>query len=138
MLRYMLDTDTCIYALRHQFPALQDTFNRRAEQLAVSTVVLSELYFGVEKSARPDDNLQVLESFAARLEVLPFDAAAAAHSGQVRASLHRAGQPIGPYDLMIAGHARSVGLVLVTHNTREFGRVPGLLVEDWISPPEPL
>ena len=135
MLRYMLDTDICIYALRHQFPTLQDMFNRRAEQLAVSPVVLGELYFGVEKSARPDDNLKVLESFAARLEVLPFDAAAAAHSGQIRASLHRAGQPIGPYDLMIAGHARSLGLVLVTHNTREFGRVPGLLVEDWSSPP---
>lgn len=138
MLRYMLDTDICIYALRHQFPALKDIFNRRAEQLAVSTVALSELYFGVEKSARPDNNLKVLESFAARLDVLPFDAAAAAHSGQVRAALQREGQPIGSYDLMIAGHARSMGLVLVTHNTREFGRVPGLLVEDWISPTHPL
>ena len=65
----------------------------------------------------------------------PFDAAAASHSGQIRASLHRAGQPIGSYDLMIAGHARSLGLVLVTHNTREFSRVPGLLVEDWTSSP---
>ena len=81
MLRYMLDTDICINAP-------------------------SELYFGVEKSARPDNNLKV------------------------RAALHTAGQPISPYDLMIAGHARSMGLVLVTHNTREFGRVPGLLVED--------
>jgi tRNA(fMet)-specific endonuclease VapC len=131
MLRYMLDTNTCIYALRHQFPKLQDIFNRRAEQLAVSTVALSELYFGVENSARPDDDLKVLESFAARLEVLPFDAAAAAHAGQIRVTLKWSGQPIGPYDLLIAGHARSTGLALVTNNEAEFRRVPGLLLENW-------
>lgn len=131
MLRYMLDTNICIYALRHLFPALNDIFNSRAEQIAVSTVVLSELYFGVENSSRPDDNLKVLESFSARMEVLPFDTGAAAHSGQIRVALQRSGQPIGPYDLMIAGHARSMGLALVTNNTGEFERVPGLMVENW-------
>jgi tRNA(fMet)-specific endonuclease VapC len=132
MLRYMLDTNICIYALKHRFPQLQELFNRHAEQLAVSTVVLSELYYGVENSARPDENLKVMESFAARLEVLPFDAPAAAHSGQIRATLKKTGQPIGAYDLLIAGHARSTGLALITNNEAEFRRVPGLLVENWI------
>ena len=132
MLRFMLDTDICIYVLRHQYPSLQAHLNRHAESLAVSTVVLSELYFGAENSSRPDENHRVLESFAARLSVLPFDASAAWHSGRVRAELKRAGRPIGAYDLMIAGHARSAGLTLVTNNAREFGRVPGLVVENWL------
>jgi tRNA(fMet)-specific endonuclease VapC len=132
MLRYMLDTNICIYVLRHQYPALQDRLNQQAESLAISTVALSELYFGVENSSRPEANHRVLDSFAARLEVLPFDAAAAFHSGCVRADLKRAGQPIGAYDLMIAGHARSLGLTLVSNNEREFCRVPGLMVENWL------
>ena len=132
MLRYMLDTNICIYALKHQYPQLQALFNRRAEQLAVSTIVLSELHYGVENSARPEQNLAVMESFAARLEVLDFDASAAAHSGQIRATLKRAGQPIGSHDVLIAGHARSAGLTLVTNNAGEFGRVPGLMTENWL------
>jgi tRNA(fMet)-specific endonuclease VapC len=122
----------CIYALRHQHPQLRELFNRRAEQVAISTIVLSELHYGVENSAQPARNLSVLESFAARLEILPFGQAAAAHSGQVWAALKARGQPIGPYDVMIAGHARSAGLALVTNNSREFERVPGLLVERWV------
>lgn len=132
MLRYLLDTNICIYALKHQYPQLQALFNRRAEQLAISTVVLSELNYGAENSSRPEQNLAVIESFAARLEVLDFDASAAAHSGQIRATLKRAGQPIGSYDVLIAGHARSAGLTLVTNNAAEFGRVPGLMTENWL------
>lgn len=132
MLRYMLDTDTCIFVLRHQHPALQERLDRHAESLAISSIVLSELYFGVENSARPEANHRVLESFAARLVVLPFDAPAACHSGRVRAELRRVGQTIGAYDLMISGHARSAGLVLVTNNERDFRRVPGLMVENWL------
>ena len=122
----------CIHGLKHQYPQLQILFNRRSEQLAVSTIVLSELHFGAENSARPERNLAVIESFTARLEVMDFDASAAAHSGQIRAALKRAGQPIGPYDLLIAGHARSAGLTLVTNNAAEFGRVPGLMIENWL------
>lgn len=132
MLRYMLDTDTCIFVLRHQHPGLRDRLDEHAESLAISSVALSELYFGVENSARPEGNRRVLESFAARLVVLPFDTPAAFHSGRVRAELRRAGQAIGSYDLMIAGHARSAGLALVTNNEREFRRVPGLMVENWL------
>ena len=132
MLRYMLDTDICIFVLRHQHPELKDRLDRHAESLAISSVVLSELYFGAENSARPEQNHRVLESFAARLVVLPFDTPAAFHSGRVRAELRRSGQSIGAYDLMIAGHARSAGLALVTNNAREFGRVSGLLLENWL------
>ena len=90
------------------------------------------LIYGAEKSAAPEKNLAVVESFAARLDVLNYDQEAAAHSGQLRAELAKNGKPIGPYDQMIAGHARSQGLILVTNNLREFERVPGLRVEDWV------
>lgn len=134
MLRYLLDTNICIYVIKHRPPGVRERFNRHERHLAISAVTLAELLYGAEKSAQPAHNLGVVESFAARLEVLPFDARAAAHFGQIRAALQQAGTPIGPYDLMIAGHARSQGLALVTNNTGEFRRVPGLLVENWVEP----
>lgn len=131
MLRYMLDTNICIYVIRNHPPKLRERFTEHAEQLCISSVTLAELLYGAEKSARIESNLSVVESFAARLTVLPFEDKAAGHYGQVRAELERKGKPIGPYDLMIAGHARSEGLVLVTNNTREFERVDGLRLENW-------
>lgn len=134
MLRYLLDTHICIYAIKHRPPEVRERFNRHERHLAMSSVTLAELLYGAEKSAQREHNLAVVESFAARLEVLPFDPRAAAHFGQIRAALQQAGTPIGPYDLMIAAHARSQGLTLVTHNLGEFQRVPGLLVESWVDP----
>lgn len=131
MLRYMLDTDICIYAMKQRPDALAQRFDEVSDQLSISTVTAGELIYGAEKSARVAANLQAIEAFLARLEVLPFDAKAAAHFAQVRAELERAGRPIGAYDLMIGGHARSQGLVLVTNNEREFSRIPGLRVENW-------
>jgi len=131
MLRYLLDTNICIYVLRHRPGHVRDAFNRHAAHLATSTVVLGELLYGAEKSAYPERNLEQVEQFMARIEVLPFDDAAASHFGSIRAELERGGTPIGAYDLMIAGHARSAGLRLVTNNEKEFARVPGLLVENW-------
>lgn len=131
MLRYLLDTDICIYAIKHRPPAVRERLNQHAAHLAISSVTLAELLYGAEKSAQPAHNLQVVESFAARLSVLPFDARAAAHFGQIRAGLQQAGTPIGPYDLMIAAHARSQGLTLVSNNRGEFARVPGLLLDNW-------
>jgi tRNA(fMet)-specific endonuclease VapC len=128
----MLDTNLCIRVLRDRPPALRDKFNTHAEALCISSIVLAELLHGAEKSARPDHNRSLVASFAARLELLPFDAAAAAHAADVRAVLERAGQPIGGYDVLIAGHARSRGLIVVTGNQREFGRVDGLRCEDWL------
>lgn len=99
--------------------------------MCISTVTLMELVYGAEKSAQPERNMRDVEAFAARLEVLPYDRDAAMHTGRIRSALARAGTPIGPYDPMIAGHARSRGLVVVTANTDEFERVPGIEVEDW-------
>nr|WP_269558000.1 tRNA(fMet)-specific endonuclease VapC [Halomonas sp. 1513] len=127
----MLDTNICIFTIKNRPPQVRDTFKRHHAQLCISTVTLMELIYGAEKSASPERNLAVVEGFAARLEVLDYDAHAAAHSGQIRAELAKSGTPIGPYDQMIAGHARSRGLVVVTHNIGEFQRVPGLRVENW-------
>ena len=104
-------------------------FNAEAESLCISDVVLFELLHGVERSARPAENRQVVERFAAHLAVLPFDSNAAAHAADVRAGLERRGLVIGSYDLMIAGHARNQGLIVVT-GLREFERVDGLRCED--------
>lgn len=131
MLKYMLDTNICIYTIKNKPPQVREAFKRHHEQLCMSSVTLMELIYGAEKSANPERNLHVIEGFAARLEVLPFNNDAAAHTGQLRAELAKAGTPIGPYDQMIAGHARSMGLVVVTNNVREFQRVPGLRIEDW-------
>lgn len=131
MLAYMLDTNICIYVMRTYPPALRERFNALAEQLCISSISLGELHYGAEKSARRAHNLTALEHFAARLEVLPFDAKAAAHYGQLRAELERAGTPCGPHDMQIGGHARSEGLTVVTNNLREFSRMQGLRVENW-------
>lgn len=131
MLRYMLDTNICIYAMRNQPDRLRQRFSRFDEQLCISTVVLGELVYGAEKSARPAENLSAIEAFCSNLDVLPFAERAAHHYGQIRAQLERMGQPIGSHDMMIAGHARSEGLTLVTNNEREFARVDGLRVENW-------
>lgn len=132
MLRYLLDTNLCIRVLRDRPPAIRDRFNQDADALAISTIVLTELLHGAAKSARPEHNRREVERFAARLEVLTFDAAAADHAADIRAALERRGRPIGGYDLLIAGHARSRGLIVVTGNLAEFGRVEGLRCEDWL------
>jgi tRNA(fMet)-specific endonuclease VapC len=133
MRRYMLDTNLCIRVLRDRPATLRDRFNAEAEGLCISTIILTELLHGAEKSAKPLENRREVERFAARLEVLPFDDEAAQHAANIRAVLERQGLPIGGYDLLIAGHARSLGLVVVTGNLREFTRVDGLRAEDWLA-----
>jgi len=129
----MLDTNLCIRVLRDRPQSVRQRFNAEAESLCISTITLTELFHGAAKSARPIENRREVENFAARLEVLPFDSAAAAHAGEIRAGLERAGNPIGGYDVLIAGHARSRGLAVITGNLDEFNRVPGLRAEDWIA-----
>ena len=131
MLRYLLDTNFCIRVLRDRPQGLRERFNDNAEALCISDVVLYELLYGAEKAQNPAKTRREVEHFAARLSVLPFDDAAAAHTAEIRADLERDGCIIGPYDLMIAGHARSSGLIVVTGNLREFTRVAGLRCEDW-------
>jgi len=133
MVKYMLDTSICIFTIKNRPQQVRDAFNRSHDRLCISSVCLTELIYGAEKSASPEKNLSVVQSFSARLEVLPYDELAASHTGQLRAELARSGTPIGPYDQLIAGHARSRGLIMVTNNSREFDRVPGLRVEDWTS-----
>lgn len=132
MLSFLLDSDICIYAMRERDRDLSRRFNAAEGRIGISDVTLFELVYGAEKSAEPARNIAVLQNFAARLEVLPFNSPAAYHAGQIRAELERAGTPIGSYDFMIAGHARSQGLVLVTNNLREFGRVEALRCESWV------
>ena len=132
MLTYMLDTNICIYVMKNYPQALREKFNALAEQLCISTITLGELHYGAEKSARRADNLTAIEHFVARLDVLPFEAKAAAHYGQVRAELERAGTPCGAHDMQIGGHARSEGLIVVTNNIREFNRMPGIRAENWV------
>ncbi len=135
MLRFMLDTNLCIRVLRDRPTGLRERFNTEAASLCISTVTLAELLYGAEKSAKPAENRNQVEAFAARLDVMPFDNAASAHFADIRANLERKGQVIGPYDLMIAGHARSLGLVVITGNLGEFRRVEGLRSEDWLTNP---
>jgi tRNA(fMet)-specific endonuclease VapC len=132
MLAYMLDTNICIYVLKAYPLELREKFNALAEQLCISSITLGELHFGAEKSARRVENLMAIIHFVARLEVLAFGDKAAAHYGQLRAELERAGTPCGLHDIQIGGHARSEGLILVTNNLREFVRMPGLRVESWV------
>ena len=132
MLAYMLDTNICIHVMKTYPPKLRERFNALAEQLCISSITLGELHYGAEKSARRVENLAAIEQFIARLEVLPFADKAAAHYGQLRAELERAGKPCGPHDMQIGGHARSEGLTVVTNNTRESARMPGLRVENWV------
>jgi len=132
MLKYMLDTNICIFTIKNKPEQVRQTFNRHQGQLCISSITLMELIYGAEKSAVPEKNLTIVEGFTARLEVLDYDPLAASHTGQLRAELAKAGTPIGPYDQMIAGHARSQGFILVTNNIREFERVPGLRIEDWV------
>jgi len=133
MLKFMLDTNTCIFTIKNKPDQVRQAFSKHQGQLCISTISLMELVYGAEKSAAPEKNLAVVEGFAARLDVLDYDALAAEHTGQLRAELAKAGTPIGPYDQMIAGHARSRGLTVITNNLREFQRVQGLRVEDWVS-----
>lgn len=133
MLRYLLDTNLCIRVLRDRPSQVRERFNREADGLCISTIVLTELLHGAAKSARPEHNRTEVERFAARLEVLPFDAHAADHAADIRAALERLGLPIGGYDLLIAGHARSQGLTVITSNLAEFRRVDGLRCEDWLA-----
>lgn len=131
-LRYALDTNVCIRVLRDRPASARVRFNAESAALSISTVVLTELLHGAAKSARPVENRIEVERFAARMEVLPFDEAAADHAADIRAALERQGQMIGGYDILIAGHARSRGLIVVTGNLGEFRRVEGLRCEDWL------
>jgi tRNA(fMet)-specific endonuclease VapC len=134
MLRYMLDTNILIYTIKNKPQAVRQQFEQHHGEMCSSCVTAMELLYGAHKSQAVRRNLDVIEGLLARLDVLEFDISAAEHAGEIRASLAKSGTPIGPYDIMIAGHARCRGLTLVTNNMSEFERVGGLRLENWASP----
>ena len=133
MLSCLLDTNVCIRALRDRPPYIRERLKREAGSLCISTIVLYELYVGAEQSDRPEFQREAVTDFAAKLEVLDFDGNASRHAANIRAVLSAKGMIIGANDLLIAGHARSLGLKLITGNLDEFNRVDGLRCEDWLA-----
>ena len=133
-MKYLLDTNICI-ALIRQRPAglLQRLTALEPGEVGLSSITLAELIYVADKSSQTEQNLAALEQFLLPLELVNFDESAATVYGQIRAGLEREGKIIGSMDMLIAAHALSLNKILVTNNTKEFGRVSGLLLEDWIS-----
>lgn len=133
---YLLDTDTSSFVMKRSHPALIERVRGfAAGELKVSAVTAFELESGARRSDRYPILMRVIEAFLDNVEVLPLDLSAAREAGALRADLAAAGQPIGAYNLLIAGHARSRGMTLVTHNVSEFSRVERLEIEDWANLP---
>jgi len=136
MIRYLLDTDTCIFAINRS-PGYERALARMDGllygQVLISIITLCELEAGIAKSARRDHNRRRVEHFIARLEVAALDEPVAKRYGDVRAYLERRGKQIGPLDTLIAAHALSLGAVLISNNTREFSRVPSLRLQNWLA-----
>ena len=133
MLRFMLDTNVCIHVMRRRGSPIEAKMKVNGNGLCISTITVHELLHGAVRSNRPDEQHALTYGLISRLVVLDFDTAAAQHSGEIHATLAGTGRIIGAYDLLIAGHARSRGLVVVTNNTSEFSRVQGLVCEDWLA-----
>ena len=132
MLRYMFDTDICSYVMKRSEEVLLQRLRKvPVGEACISAITKSELLYGIEVSPRRRQDEAALNAFLGYIEVLDFSDKACSHYAQIRAHLKQLGTMIGANDLFIAAHARSLGLTLVTHNTREFGRVPRLMVEDW-------
>ena len=131
-MRYMLDTNICIYVIKHKpekvFRKLQTI---HPEDVCISSVTYAELVHGVEKSIAVEKNRLALSILLANMEILDFDVDAAGCYGKIRAGLEKNGTPIGPLDMMIAGHAQSLGYTVVTNNVKEFSRVSALKIENW-------
>lgn len=130
---YLLDTDTLIYILKRRPPDVAARFEKiSADDVAISMISMAELMFGAEKSGSPARARRAVEKIAEVLRVLPLDEGAARVYGKLRAQLEQRGTPIGALDTLIAAHALSLRATLVTNNTKEFARVPGLQVENWV------
>ena len=131
-MRYMLDTNICIYAIKHKpekaFKRLQE---HDPSEICISSVTYAELVHGVEKSKSIEKNRLALALLLANIEIISFDSLAAESYGKIRSDLEKAGNPIGPLDMMIAGHAKSRKYTVVTNNTKEIERVQGLKLENW-------
>ena len=133
MIRYLLDTNICIYLIKERPKEVLEQFRKHSpEEVAISTVTLFELQYGIEKSRFCDRSRSALSKFILPLDIIELDYTAAREAAIIRARLEEAGTPIGSYDLLIAGIAKSRGLILVTNNVQEFERVEGLKLENWV------
>lgn len=132
MIHYMLDTDICIYIIRRK-PAdvIKRLMKSRISQIGISSITLSELEYGVEKSSNQEQNQIALAQFLAPMEILSYGDETAQQYGRLRAFLEKQGTPIGSLDMLIAAHALSINCILVTNNEMEFGRVPNLKIDNW-------
>ncbi len=130
-MRYLLDTNTCIAAIRNHPIVLQHLAAATPRECAISAITRYELLVGVEKSANPVNERAKFDQLVRTFDRLRFGTAAAGHAAKIRAYLEAQGTPIGPYDTLLAGHALSLSLIVVTANVKEFNRVPGLTVENW-------
>ena len=132
-MNYLLDTNICIYLIKRKPPELLQRFLQLSPgSVFISSVTTSELYYGAQKSQRVQTNLEALNHFLLSFRIVDYDESASFLYGELRADLEKRGQPIGPLDMMIAAHALSLDVPLVTNNTKEFERVKGLKLENWI------
>ena len=132
-MRYMLDTNICRYVIKHKPESVFRKLKKiKPEDVCISSITYAELAYGVEKSAQPERNRLALSMMLSSIEIVAFDDSAAADYGEIRASLEKGGTPIGSLDMLIAAHARSAGCTLVTNNTKEFCRVEGLKLANWV------
>jgi tRNA(fMet)-specific endonuclease VapC len=131
---FLLDTNICIYLIKkHPANVLMRLREHSISEIGISCITLGELEYGIHKSSQPFRNRIALAEFLAPLEILPFDDCASLEYGKIRWDLERRGQPIGGMDLLIAAHALSNQCILVTNNEREFRRIPGLAVQNWVN-----
>jgi len=130
---YILDTTICIYTIKRRPPGVFEHLLKLSPQsVGISAITEAELRFGMSNSSRPDQNHRALDEFLSPFRIFQFDSAAAMHYGNIRLFLRKKGAPIGDMDLLIAAHASSLSACLVTNNVKEFERVPGLQVENWV------
>jgi len=133
MIKYMLDTNICIYIIKRKPADVIERFRRtKISKVGISSITLSELEYGIEKSSKPDQNRFALAQFLAPLEILSYDDGAAQQYGRLRSFLEKQGTPIGCLDMLIAAHALSLDCTLVTNNEKEFDRVPNLNIDNWV------
>lgn len=132
-MKYMLDTNICIYTIKNKPTVVRENFTRHdISEVCISSLTLAELMHGAEKSQYKEKTKTAILSFLSPIKVMDFNSSAAYEYGKIRAYLEKKGMPIGPMDMLIAAHAMSEGLVLVTNNTKEFIRIPGIELDNWV------
>ena len=131
-MKFMLDTNTCVYIIKRKPAKVIERFKQtKISHIGISSIILSELLYGVSKSSKPEQNQVALTQFLAPLEILPYGDEAAQYYGDLRAHLEKHGTPIGSLDMLIAAHALSIDCTLITNNEKEFFRIPNLKIDNW-------